>query len=352
MQIEKLIRPDILKNFAHYQSNRCNEMSEMIYLDANENPYLNQTTFGVPLNRYPEKQPNKLMQRLADLYDIPPENLLLTRGSDEIIELLIRLFCYPDRDAIITFTPTFGMYKCSAQLQAINVIEIELTQPEFLLDVDFDKSVTENVKLIFICSPNNPTGNCIPRASILEICDRYSESALVVVDEAYIEYAGQQSFITELSNYHNIAIMRTLSKAYGLAGLRCGILIANPHIISWVDKIIAPYPVPISTTEYCLQAMNTNEFAQKIQEQILVTKQERSRISAKLQNLPIVDYVWPSDANFVLVRVKDAEYVFKQLRQARILVRMFKQSTLKDCLRITVGSPEENNYLLTVLASC
>ncbi|WP_192483938.1 MULTISPECIES: histidinol-phosphate transaminase [Cysteiniphilum] len=344
---EKLIRQD-LAAFNAYSSARSLNLKGDILLNANELPYdLSEQGF----NRYPEPQPQELVHALAALYHVNQEEILVTRGSDEGIDLLVRLFCAYQQDAIMAFKPTFGMYQVSARLQGVEYFEYALDPAnEFALNInDLLKAINKkpNVKVLFICSPNNPTGNVISLEDIESLCLTLAGKSMIVVDEAYIEFSGEQSATSLIKQYDNLVVLRTLSKAYGLAAERVGSVITNVRLVSLIKKVIAPYPIALSVAQNAVAALQPARLAlvkNKIHEAI----SERTRLFQYLQASSLVHKVYPSQANFLLVQFKVD--VFNQLCQAGIIVRsMAKVFNDEMMLRISIGTVEEVNKLITVL---
>ena len=335
--IQKLVRKNIL-NLAPYSSARDEyQGKEGVFLDANENP------FG-DYNRYPDPDQTDLKQRLAEIKKFDAKNIFLGNGSDEVIDLAFRIFCEPDQDKALTFTPTYGMYEVSANINSVELIKLPLNA-EFQID---RKTITpyfsdENLKLIFICSPNNPTGNLIKTNDIKFILDNFR--GIVIIDEAYIDFAEQESFIKELENYPNLIISQTLSKAWGLAGLRLGIAVMNEEILSYYKKVKSPYNISSVNQKVALQALSNEKEFQKNVDVIL---KEKSKLIEDLQTLKIVRKIYPSDANFLLVEVDNANEVYSELISKQIIIRN-RDSVIKNFIRITVGSAEENQKLLNAL---
>lgn len=303
------------------------------------------------LNRYPEPQPRELIAGLAELYGVPPACLLAGRGSDEMIDVLIRVFCRTGQDDIVICPPTFGMYAVSARIQGAGIVSVPLL-PErgFALD---EPAVLDacgpRVKLIFLCSPNNPTGNALDETAVLRIASRLQGRALLVLDEAYIEFAARQSFVRHLEQLPNLVVLRTLSKAHGLAGARCGSLLANAEIISLLRKVITPYAIPQLTTEAVLHQLQPAQLS-AMRARVDALCSERSRLSAVLGNLEGVQHVWESDANFLLVEFDDATRALRGARDAGFLIRDVRsQPGLGRALRISIGTPEQNARLIEAL---
>jgi len=329
MKIESILRPHIA-GIKPYTSAR-HENSEGLLLDANENP------FGT-YNRYPDPFQSELKSRLAEIKGVDADRLFIGNGSDEIIDLLIRLFCEPGKDKILTFAPTYGMYKVSAAVNAVETIEIPLTK-EFDLPKDFP--VDPDIKIAFICSPNNPTGNTIPADSIQRVLDCFK--GIVVVDEAYIDFSEEDSWMTKKKS--NLVVMQTLSKSWALAGLRLGIAIADPVMIGYLNKIKPPYNV---STANQIEALNTLSHTDAFEKRIELIRQEKETLEASLQKLEIVEKIYPSQANFLLVEFKNSDRVFEFLLKEGIVIRN-RASEVPGCLRITVGTHDENQVLLKAL---
>lgn len=351
MNFTTLVRRD-LREFQPYRSARKEANTGRIWMNANESPW-NNNLFPdeVLLNRYPEPQPQSLLKALANYYQTTMENLLITRGSDEAIDLLIRLFCEPQRDSIMIFPPTYGMYEISAKLQGANVLEIPLLKSEgFQLDISaILNSWNPTVKLIFICSPNNPTGNLISEAEILLLCKNFSDKSMVVVDEAYIEYAERDSLVRNISIYKNLVVLRTFSKALGLAGIRCGTLIGDPPLVGWLNKIIAPYPIS-KLTEVTANNMLSEENLKKIYVQVRCVNKEKNKLASFFNNHIFVKTVWKSHANFLLVEVKSIEKWLHTCSHHGIVLRNVSDKYgLENCIRVSIGLPEENALLMKTL---
>jgi len=345
-----LLRPEILA-LTPYSSARKESSGGRVWLDANENPQT--PSAGRPLhNRYPEPQPPDLIARLAGYYGVAAVNLLVTRGSDEGIDLLLRAFCRAEHDSILITPPTYGMYAVSAAIQNARVVIVPLVVGDnFTLNPDaILAACSPAVKLVFLCSPNNPTGALLDRTTVLRLVVALRGRAVVVVDEAYLEFAGTPSLTAELAANPNLVVLRTLSKAFGLAGVRCGVTIANPALIGVLQKIIAPYPVPTPVLQAALTALSPEGLvAARISVQGLVA--ERKRLAAALAKLPVVRRVWPSDSNFLLFEVTDSARVMAATRAAGVVLRdRSRDHGLANCVRITMGTPEENNAALEIIA--
>lgn len=341
--LNKLVRENI-RNLTPYSSARSEfSGTASVYLDANEN------SFGSPLtkwyNRYPDPQQWELKKRIATIKNISAEQMLLGNGSDECIDLLLRAFCEPKKDNIIICPPTYGMYEVSATINDLEVTEVPLL-PGFQLNLEgFEAAITEHTKIIFLCSPNNPTGNSLEREDIEIVLNNFE--GLVVIDEAYINYSRHRSFVAELKDYPNLVVLQTFSKAWGLAALRLGITFASVEIIEVLNKIKPPYNINESTQELALKAMENLE---DVNAMILETIKEKDALTKELVQLPIVQKVYPSDANFLLVKVTDANSIYDFLKEKGIIVRNRSKIILcEDCLRITVGISIQNKQLIEVL---
>lgn len=337
--ITSLIRKNII-TLKPYSSARDEFKGEAeLFLDANENPYPS------PYNRYPDPLQRKVKEKIAELKSVDPSQIFLGNGSDEGIDLLIRAFCEPNQDSIMITEPTYGMYAVCAEINAVNVQRALLT-PDFDLDLDaFPNTFDATTKIIFLCSPNNPTGNLLSHDKILEVLKRFY--GIVVIDEAYIDFAKGKSFVKDLKKFPNLVVLQTFSKAWGLAGLRLGMCFASAEIISILNKIKYPYNVSIRTQELVLDALEHKYKKDIWVEEIL---SQRSKLAKALKSLSIVEKVFPSDSNFLLVRVKDAHGTYESLVNNGIIVRdRSKVMLCYNCLRITVGTPEENEKLIDSL---
>lgn len=339
--LDTIIRENI-KGLQPYSSARDEYVSDgstMVFLDANENPYNN----GV--NRYPDPQQRSLKTVLAEQRGIASENILLGNGSDEVLDLLFRAFCEPNVDAIISLPPTYGMYKVLCNINAIENKEVLLTK-EFQPDVEaILNTVTETTKILFICSPNNPTGNTISKSKISELLTNFK--GLVVIDEAYIDFSEDESWVTELANYPNLIITQTLSKAYGMAGIRLGICIASKEVIVVLNKIKPPYNVNELTQKKALERVIDKKSVATEVQNIL---KERDSLIRALQDVFYVNEIYATNANFVLVKVDDATKRYNQLLEKGIVVRnRTTQALCENTLRFTIGTTQENNALIKAL---
>jgi len=343
MDINKLQRENI-KNLKPYSTARDEYKGQAsVFLDANENSY------GSPLdknyNRYPDPLQLDLKDAISKIKGVPIENTFLGNGSDEAIDLLYRAFCEPGRDNVIILPPTYGMYEVSAGINNVETRKVNLL-PNFQLDLEgIAEAIDEHTKLIFICSPNNPTGNSIIRTDIETILANFN--GLVVIDEAYINYAKQKTFIQELTEYPNLVVLQTFSKAWGLAALRLGMAFAAQPVIDVFNKVKPPYNINQATQDIALKALQN---IGQVNEWIKITVADREQLSKDLAELEIVEKVYPSDANFVLVEVIDAKATYDALVDQGIIIRDRSKVTLcEGCLRITIGTGKENEILLNAL---
>ncbi len=349
-----LVRED-LRGFAGYASARSTRLEGEIWLNANESAWPNPGDAGGLCRRYPEPQPQALRERLATLYGCTSEQLLVGRGSDEAIDLLVRALCVPGRDGVLYTPPVFGMYAVSARLQNAPALEVPLRDDEAGLVADIEAIIATakqgNARLVFLCSPSNPGGRSIALAQVEQVAVALRGQALVVVDEAYAEFADEPSAASLLPRHDNIAVLRTLSKAHALAAVRIGCVIADASLIAVLRRCQAPYPIPAPCTALALEGLSDAALA-RTRERIAVVRAERERLGAALARLPGVRRVYPSDANFLLVRLVDAEAAFQRLLVAGVVVRDQRGAPqLHDALRITLGTPEQNARVLGVLAT-
>lgn len=345
MNVLDLARPELRQRVA-YQTG--NSSRDYIRLHANETPRsMGNNTY----NRYPKARPLELTNRLADLYRVNTSQLLPTRGSDDGIDLLIRGFCQASRDSILICPPTFGMYKSFAEIQDASVFSVPLKTEDYQLDLSALVDTPEKPKLIFLCSPNNPTGNVVPKDHIAYLCDVFNGISLIVVDEAYIEFANSGSCTDLLNKYSNLVILRTLSKAYGLAALRCGAIIATPQIIALLQSIMAPYAIPTPCIDATLETLKT-DVSDQLQARIADIRNEKKRVETRLERHHGVIKVWPSETNFLLVKFKDAASVYQDFLDKGVMIRNFSEEPgLDGCLRITIGETAENDSVLSILGT-
>ncbi|MDG5491625.1 histidinol-phosphate transaminase [Psychroserpens sp. SPM9] len=337
------IRPNIkaLKPYASARDEFKENEEGMVFLDANENPFDN----GV--NRYPDPQQKQLKSRLSTLKRVAEEQLLLGNGSDEVLDLIFRAFCEPNQDSVITLPPTYGMYEVLASLNAIAVQKIELDANfEPRVDVIL-KAATTATKILFLCSPNNPTSNSFKAKTIEKLVTNFN--GIVVIDEAYIDFSNQESWIRRLDEFSNLIVIQTLSKAYGMAGIRLGICYASEAIISVLNRIKPPYNVNTLTQQKALELLSK---PQTLSEDIQKILEQRKVLMEALQNISCIKSVQPSDANFILAKVDDATKRYDELISKGLVIRnRTNQPLCNNCLRFTVGSPEENSKLISALKS-
>ena len=341
MEIKDLIRENI-KSLEAYSSARDEfkaMSSEFVFIDANENP------FDTGLNRYPDPQQTLVKEALSKLKGISEEQILLGNGSDEVLDLIFRVFCEPRVDNVIVLPPTYGMYEVLANTNAIELVKIPLVE-NFQPNVkEIIKGQDAKTKLLFLCSPNNPTANSFDANKIETLIKEFN--GIVVIDEAYIDFSIEDSWLCRLDEFPNLIVTQTLSKAYGLASIRLGICYASKEIISILNKIKPPYNVNQLTQDVALQSLLNQE---KVKNEIAIIISERNQLIRDLQNVEIVEKVYPSDANFLLVQVDDATLRYKQLVKLGIIARNRTTQILCDnCLRFTVGTPDENKKLINTL---
>lgn len=313
--------------------------SSGIFLDANENPYGD-------LNRYPDPYQRELKLVIKEYSDLDPKNIFVGNGSDEIFDLLFRIFCTPSKDKVLTFAPTYGMYDVVAEINDIEMIKVNLDD-----DFDIDYQSVESfisdpkLKIILICSPNNPTGNCPNSDSIEKILKSFK--GIVLVDEAYIDFSDSKSFINRIAEYPNLIVSQTMSKAWGLASARVGLAFANSDIIDLLNKVKPPYNVSGLNQNAAISAIKNYDAFLENKQRIL---EERNKLYSSLQTLEIVKKIYPSEANFFLVEIKDADQVYNTLVNQKIIVRN-RNKVVRNCIRITVGTAEENQLLIQALKS-
>lgn len=331
-----------VKTMTPYMSARRLGGNGDVWLNANEYPIAPDFQFNERnLNRYPECQPAAVIQNYAAYTGLTPEQVLVCRGADESIELLIRAFCEPGKDAMMFCPPTYGMYSVSAETFGVEQKKI-MALPDWSLNVDAIRENLPNTKLVYICSPNNPTGNIIDNKALIEVLEMAAGRALVVVDEAYIEFCPQYSVTSWLANYPNLVILRTLSKAFALAGLRCGFTLAAPEVIEILLKVIAPYPLSTPVAMIAAKALDSDG-VNTMKNRVAIISQNRIALSEALRDLSVVEKVYPSETNYILVRFTDGAKVFKALWDKGIILRdQSKQPGLINCLRITIGTETEN----------
>lgn len=341
MNIDSLIRDNIkaLKPYSSARDEFKEFSSDIVFLDANENPFEN----GV--NRYPDPQQLSVKAKLSEIKNIPSEHILLGNGSDEVLDLIFRVFCEPNKDNIITLPPTYGMYSVLANTNAVGIKEVSLNE-DFQPKVDaILKTADANSKLLFLCSPNNPTANSFDAKKVEDLIRKFE--GIVVIDEAYIDFSNQESWLSRLNEFPNLIVTQTLSKAYGMAGIRLGICFASEEIINALNKIKPPYNVNQLTQTKAFERLIKIDDVNKEIEAIL---NERKRLIEKLNSISFVEQIFPSDANFVLVKVDNATGRYNELVKKGIVVRnRTNQPGCENCLRFTIGTEKENMRLIEIL---
>jgi len=343
VNIESLIRQNI-KKLKPYSSARSEFRGNAeVFLDANENSY--GSPLDVNYSRYPDPLQWKLKQEISKIKGIPPQNIFIGNGSDEVIDIAFRIFCEPAKDNVIICPPTYGMYKVCANINNVAVKEVLLTN-DFQLDVDGVLSaIDDHTKLLFLCSPNNPTGNNLRREDIEYLIKNFK--GIVVIDEAYINFSSQKPFLQELTQYENLIIMHTLSKAWGLAGLRLGLGFASELIIDYFNKVKPPYNINGSSQLLGLQAL---EKINEVNNNIKTIVSQRNFLEQELKQFDFIKKIYPSDANFILLKVSDADRLYQHLLMNRIIVRNRNSEPLcENCIRVTIGTQSENEKLLNSL---
>lgn len=339
IKLNELVRPNILK-LKPYSCARDEFKGEAsAYLDANENP------LNAPWNRYPDPLQLALKEKVAKLKGVRTEQMFFGNGSDEPIDLIVRIFCEPGVDNIVAIDPSYGMYQVCADVNNVEYRKVALNE-DFSLDAGKLLAATDpKTKVIFLCSPNNPTGNDLDVREILNIVENFP--GIVVVDEAYIDFSSRESFLKRLDDYPNLLVLQTFSKAWGMAAVRLGMAFASPEIIQFLNKVKYPYNINLLTQNFVLAEL---EEVERKNDWVDLILQQRTDLIAALSKLPLIRHIYPTDANFVLVKVDDANAVYQYLVEAKIIVRNRNNVSLcQGCLRITVGTPEENELLLNAL---
>ncbi len=349
-ELNNILRENIKKLVPYSSARDEYKGKEGVFLDANENsfgaPLSNGSQFCEGMNRYPDPLQLDVKRKLSKIKGLPVQNIFLGNGSDEAIDILFRAFCDPQKDNVIICPPTYGMYEVSANINDVNVIKIPLLPESFQLDeISILKAINENTKIIFICCPNNPTGNGVSQNTIKVLLEKFK--GVVVIDEAYINFASYRSLIPELLNYPNLVILQTLSKAWGLAGLRVGMAFASEVIVDVFNKIKPPYNINIVSQKIVLEALDN---VQQVNEWIKKIVEDREKLSLDISRLSFVRKVYKSEANFILVKVDDAKALYNYLTLNQIVIRDRSRVTLcEGCLRITVGTGGENALVLEKL---
>jgi len=341
MKLTDLVRPNIL-HLKPYSSARDEFQGDAsVFLDANENPLNN------PYNRYPDPLQRSLKQRVAALKGVGADRLFFGNGSDEPIDLIFRVFCEPGRDNVVAIDPTYGMYRVSADINNVSYKTVHLN-PDFSLDATrLLAAVDEHTKVIFLCSPNNPTGNDLEAEAVKRVLDTFK--GITVIDEAYVDFADRPSYLTLLEDYPHLIVLQTFSKAWGMASVRLGMAFADPTIIRYFNTVKYPYNINLLTQRFVFEALDQ---ADRTRQWVAMLLAERSVLAQGLGRLPLIKKVYPSDANFVLVKVDNPNAVYTYLVDKGIVVRnRHTVSLCEGCLRITVGTSEENKQLLDALAA-
>jgi histidinol-phosphate aminotransferase len=339
MELEKLLRNNI-KALKPYSSARDEFSGEAdVYLDANENP------FNKPYNRYPDPLQWAVKEKIAAIKNVAPEKIFLGNGSDEPIDIIFRAFCEPGVDNMVSIDPTYGMYQVAADINNVEVRKVKLNEDFGFSAQKLLDATNLYTKVIFVCSPNNPTANLLDKTEIIKLITDFD--GLVVVDEAYVDFSPESSLLPDLDQYENLIVLQTFSKAWGMAGIRLGMAFAQPEIIRIFNKVKYPYNINILTQKKALKLMDK---IQEKEEWVNTILEERGKMVKKLFKLPFVQVVYPSDANFILVKMNDARGIYAYLTEQKIIVRDRSKVTLcDDCLRITIGSPKENKKLRKAL---
>jgi len=347
MSIVKLARPEIQALHAY---DAAEQVDDTIRLNANESPRrCSIGNFRRPLNRYPEVRPQRLQRALAEHFGCRSDQLLVTRGSSEAIDLAIRTFCRAGQDSVLVTAPSFSMYRHYAEVQGARLIEVQSdAAQDFAIDVDaILEACNETTRVIFVCSPNNPTGTTLPRAALEHLLEQRGDDSAVVVDEAYVEFGEHASVIELLDRYSNLLVLRTLSKALGFAGARCGAVAGQADVVRMLSAVQAPYALATPVVE-CVEDALQDEQLELARQTVLEISSERDRLAEALTQYGFVLKVWPSDANFLLVRFADAKRIVRRCAEQKVLLRDFT-GELDNCIRISVGSREDNDQLLRAL---
>ncbi|TRX52369.1 histidinol-phosphate transaminase [Fulvivirga sp. M361] len=341
MDLTKFIRPNILKMKAYSSARDEFEGEGEVFLDANENPY------ETGINRYPDPYQRALKKKVAALKNIAIENTFLGNGSDEAIDLILRIFCEPGKDKILTTDPTYGMYEVSAAIQNVETTKVPLNELFELSSRAILDAADEFTKVIFICTPHNPTGTDLAREELIQLLKKFN--GLVVIDEAYVDFTDQPSFVNDLKDYPNLIVLQTFSKAWGMAGLRLGMAFASEEIIDYFNKVKPPYNLNILTQKEALSRLDNKPGVDRMIRELM---SEKEKLSTLLQAFDFVLKVYPSAANFLLVKFKDSSKAFHYLLEHDVIVRdRSKALHCENCLRITIGTVDENKELIATLNS-
>jgi histidinol-phosphate aminotransferase len=332
--LNEIIRPNIQKLQAYSSARDEYKGIAEVYLDANENP------FGT-LNRYPDPKQAEVKKKLATLKNVDSNQIFIGNGSDEVIDLAFRIFCTPGKDKALTFTPSYGMYTVSASINDISLIELPLNS-NFQIDIESLQPYfsDENLKLLFLCSPNNPTGNCFEKETIQYILNNFN--GIVIIDEAYMDFSTKESYVSSIESYPNLIVSQTFSKAWGLAAARVGVAYANTSIINWYNKVKPPYNISSLNQDAIIKALHNVTLFEENKKIIL---EEREKLISQLQSIPIVKKIYPTEANFVLIEVEDADSTYTKLVAQKTIVRN-RNKLINNTIRITIGSNKENQQLI------
>ena len=338
INLDILVRKNVLEmnSYSSARDEFENKKQNLVFLDANESPFKNE------INRYPDNKHIDLKRSLLELNDLSKGQIVLGNGTDEILDLIIRVFCYPGSDKIITIPPTYGMYDVIAKTNNVENIKVPL-KSNFTLNLEeLKKSFSKKTKLLFLCSPNNPTGNSFSRKDLIYLIESFN--GVVVIDEAYINFSSNSSLVSLINKYNNLIVTQTMSKAFGMAGIRLGMGFSNIKIINYINKIKPPYNINLLTEKRALKELKNID---SIKANIKIILEERNKLIDSLNELSFVKKVFPSDSNFILVKVDDADLRYKQLIEKGIVLRNRSKELLCDnCLRITIGTPDENKLLI------
>ncbi|UNM97306.1 histidinol-phosphate transaminase [Ignatzschineria rhizosphaerae] len=348
MIAEKLSRKAV-QNCEIYVAEKRGTMANEVYLDTNENPYVGPVKFELAVNRYPEPQPSEVIARFAKYVGVDNDEVLATLGGDLAIELLIKAFCEGKKDKLLYCPPTFGMYQVTCDLYEVETVKVPLLS-DFSLDVEGIINNLDGVKMVFLCNPNNPTANIMNVVDIERILEATKNRAIVVVDEAYIEFSEAKSFAKRIKEFPHLALVRTLSKAFGLAGVRFGFAVATAPLINVLKRAISPYPLSVPSIAIAEDSLSEAGIAQMLlnRQKLLESK---AALVAALKEKPFVETVYPSESNFILVKLQDAKALYEALKSQGIFVRYLSSECLKDCLRISIGLPKEHEQLLKAMTA-
>ncbi len=338
INLDILVRKNILEmnSYSSARDEFENKKQKLVFLDANESPFQNE------INRYPNNKHIDLKQTLLELNQLSNGQIVLGNGTDEILDLIMRVFCDPNSDKIITIPPTYGMYDVIAKTNNVENIKVPL-KSNFTLNLEeLKKSFSEKTKLLFLCSPNNPTGNSFSRKDLIDLIESFS--GVVVIDEAYIDFSSNSSLVSLINKYNNLIVTQTMSKAFGMAGIRLGMGFSNSKIVNYINKIKPPYNINLLTEKRALKELKNID---TIKTNIKIILEERNKLIDSLNELSFIIKVYPSDSNFILIKVDDADLRYKQLIEKGIVLRNRSKELLCDnCLRITIGTPYENELLI------